>query len=51
MRLVGTNRDGRALARKLKLMTFSPNWEIRLVFTKGGHYSWRQFFLLQTVEC
>ena len=32
----------RALARKLKLMTFSPNWEIRTVFTKGCHHGWQQ---------
>ena len=29
--------DSRALARKLKLMTFSRNWKIRLVFAKGRH--------------
>ena len=29
--------DSRALARKLKLMMISQNWEIRLVFTKGCH--------------
>ena len=26
------------LARQLKLMTFSPNWETRQVFTKGRHH-------------
>ena len=36
----------RALARKLKLMTFSRNWEIRLVFTKGRHHGWQQEFFL-----
>ena len=23
-------------------MTFSRNWEIKLVFTKGRHHGWRQ---------
>ena len=32
----------RALARKLKLLTFSRNWEFRLVFTKRRHHGWRQ---------
>ena len=32
----------RVLARKKKLMTFSRNWEIGLVFTKGRHHGWRQ---------
>ena len=32
----------RALARKLKLLRFSQNWEIRLAFAKGHHYAWRQ---------
>ena len=32
----------RALARKLKLLTFSQNWGIRILSTKGRHYSWRQ---------
>ena len=32
----------RALARKLKLLTFSKNWEIRLVFTKDRHHGWQQ---------
>ena len=40
----------RALTRKLKLMTFSRNFKIRLVFTKRPHRCWRQFFLLQPVE-
>ena len=30
------------VARKLELMMFSQNWEIRLVFTKGRHYGWQQ---------
>ena len=29
---------GKALARKLKLMTFSRNWEIRLAFTRGRRH-------------
>ena len=29
--------DPGGLARQLKLMTFSPNWETRQVFTKGRH--------------
>ena len=32
----------RALTRKLKQLTFSRNWEIRLVFTKGHNHGWRQ---------
>ena len=32
----------RALARKLKWLTSSRNWEIRLAFTKGRHHGWRQ---------
>ena len=32
----------RALARKLELLTFSRNWEIRIMFTKGHHHGWRQ---------
>ena len=28
-------------------MTFSQNWEIRLVFTKSPHHGW-QFFLVTT---
>ena len=28
----------RTLARKLKLMTFSQNWEITQVFTKSPHH-------------
>ena len=31
-----------ALARKLKLMAFSQNWEIRLAFTIGRYHSWQQ---------
>ena len=43
MKNVPPNIDSyRALARKLELKTFSPNWEIRLVFTKGRHHGWRQ---------
>ena len=39
----------RVLARKLELMTFSRNWEIRLVSTKCRHHGWRQeFFLVAT---
>ena len=30
----------RSLARKLKLLTFCRNWEIRLMFTKGRHHGW-----------
>ena len=42
----------RALARKLKMMAFPQNWEIRLVFTKGCHHGWRQdIVLLQLLEC
>ena len=37
----------RALARKLKLLMFSQNLEVRLVFTKGCHHCWRQDFLVQ----
>ena len=37
----------RALARKLKLLMFSQNVEVRLVFTKGCHHCWRQDFLVQ----
>ena len=41
----------KALARKLKLMTFSRNWEIKQVCTKDRHYGWQQeIFLLQHVE-
>ena len=32
----------RALTRKLKWLTFSRNWEITLVFTKGCHNGWWQ---------
>ena len=32
----------RELAIKLKLLTFSQNWEIRLVFTEGRRHGWRQ---------
>ena len=32
----------RALARKLKLLTFYQNWELRLVFTTGCHHGWWQ---------
>ena len=40
----------RALARKLRLIAFSRNWEIRQVCTKDRHHGWQQeFFLLQTV--
>ena len=28
----------RALARKLKLLAISQNWEIRLIFTNGHHH-------------
>ena len=38
----------RALARKLKVLTFSQNWEIRLVFTKGRHHGWRKKKTLKT---
>ena len=40
----------RALARKLQ--TFSRNWEIRLVFTKGHHHGRLQekHFLVQPVK-
>ena len=34
----------RALARKLKLMTFFQNWEIRVVFTKSPYREWRHIF-------
>ena len=45
--------NARALARKLKLMMFSWNWDIRQVCTKDHHHCWQQeiFFLLQHVEC
>ena len=33
-----------ALARKIKLLTFYRNWEIRKVFTKGRQHDWRQNF-------
>ena len=29
-------------------MTFFPNWEIRLVFTKGHNHGWRQEFFVTT---
>ena len=35
---------------QLKLMTFSQNWEIRLVFTKGRYHLATTNFLLQLVE-
>ena len=37
----------KALARKLKLVTFSRNWEIKQVCTKDRHYGWQQeiFFI------
>ena len=43
-RLLSANlyTNSRTLARKLKVMTFPRNWEIRLVFTKGRHLGWRQ---------
>ena len=40
-----------ALAWKLKLVTFSWNWEIRQLFTKGATMVGdKKFFLVQTVE-
>ena len=42
-------KPSKVLARQLKLMTFSRNWGIRLVFLKGHHYG--QFFLLRPIEC
>ena len=43
--------DGvRALPRILKLMTFSQNWEIRLLFTKSPQNGWWQVFLLHSVK-
>ena len=43
--------SGRALARKLKLLTFSQNREIRQVFTKGLHHFWQQnFFFWQNPQ-
>ena len=38
----------RALARKLKLMTFSQNWGIRLVFAKRPHHDWQQICFVTT---
>ena len=40
----------RVLSRNLKLMTFSQNWEIRLVFTKSCHHGWwgEFFFFAKT---
>ena len=35
-------RGPRELARKLKLLAFSQNWEIGPVFTKGCHHGWPQ---------
>ena len=37
-----SNNIIRALGRKLKLLTFSQNREIRLVFTEGRHHGWRK---------
>ena len=40
----------RALARKLKLMMFSGNWEIWQVFTKGRHHGWQKEILFGTTH-
>ena len=42
--------NARALARKLKLMMFSWNWDIRQVCTKDHHHCWQQeiFFCYNT---
>ena len=37
-----SNNIIRALGRKLKLLTFSQNRGIRLVFTEGRHHGWRK---------
>ena len=50
---IGDLTKHRALARKLKVMAFSRNWEIRQAYTKDRRYGWQQgifFFLLQPVE-
>ena len=41
---IDANHQGKvkALARKLKLLTFSRYWKTRQVFTKGCHHGWRQ---------
>ena len=39
-------KPSKVLARQLKLMTFSRNWGITLVFLKGHHYG--QFFFATT---
>ena len=44
--------DDKKLARKLKLLTFSRNWESRLVFTKGYHHKLEaRKNLVQPIEC
>ena len=43
-------QGNKALARKLKVMMFSPNWEIILVFSKGHHYGWRQEIFFATTR-
>ena len=42
----------RAIAKKLKLVTFSRKWEIRLVFTKDRHHGSQKesLFLVQSLE-
>ena len=41
-----------AIAKKLKLVTFSRKWEIKLVFTKDRHHGWQKesLFLVQSLE-
>ena len=40
--LTDVPQENKVLARKLKLMTFSRNWENRIVFTKARHHDWQQ---------
>ena len=54
---IGDLTKHRALARKLKVMAFSRNWEIRQAYTKDRRYGWQQgiffFFynLLNATKC
>ena len=49
---VGDLTKHRALARKLKVMAFSRNWEIRQAYTKDRRYGWQQgIFFFSFTTC
>ena len=41
-----SNIASQGISKKLKLLMFSRNWQIRVVFTKDCHHGWQQESLI-----